>query len=264
MSKEIAERELLANTSIISLVEKYDTPYGTVYYTVMSGMMHSPGYELTLIDDYGQTYNLTDVVPSGKMHRYVPELKNISFYPERTHFSFEVSFDEELKWEDGSEIHKAGTYYFEANLVQKKTTLVNFIPKDNKNVLEEGVQSYIENAKVEEVIQRIDTGAYGILLYVKTGMGFPEETVDDRYYLVLIGNDGKSHLLPCGPVISRYGQLPPVSNIVLSDYNSVVSYEYIYTWNDISSSSGIKEPGVYSYKVNLVTLKSERNFVKTE
>ena len=262
MSKELAEKELLGNSTIIRLLEKYETPFGTVYYTCTGGMMHAPGYGLFLIDDMGHTFNLIEPVPSGKVYRYVPELLNISFYPEKTHFSFEVSYDTELVY-GNNEIHKAGTYFFEANLVTKQTTLLNFIPKDNKTLLEAGVNEYLEKAKVEKVIQRIDTDGYGVLLYVKTGISFPDD-VDDRYFLVLIGNDGKSHLLPCGPVINRYGQLPQVLEITLSDYNSVVSYKYIYTKDNISSSSEVKEPGIYSYKVNLITLESERNFLKTE
>lgn len=261
LSKEIIEWELFAN-GVVRLIEKYETPYGTVYYTLTGGMMHSPGYELLLIEDSGQTHRLTDVVPSGKVYRYVPEIQNIRFYPEQTHFAFEVTFDTELTV-DGNEIHKAGTYYFEANLVQKKTTLVNFIPKDNKSVLKQGVQAYIEKAKVLEVIEEMDTGAYGILLYVKTDMGFPTD-VDDRYYLVLIGNDGKAHLLPVGPVISRYGQLPPLSDIRLSEYNAVVSYERVYTGENISSSSEVQEPGVYSCAVNLITLESEQKFIPSK
>jgi len=262
MSKEIAERELFANGSV-SLIEKYETPYGTVFYTLTAGMMQAPGYDLLLIDDNGEVVSLTDVVPSDKLYRCVPEIKNISFYPKKTHFSFEVSFDSELISDSGEEIHKAGKYYFEANLVKKKTTLVNFIPEDNKDILENGIQEYIKDAKVEELIERFDTGAYGVLIYVKSGMGFETE-IDDRYYLVLIGNDGRAHLLPAGPVISRYGQLPPLSDIKLSEYNSVVTYKRVYTKDDISSSSEIKEPGVYSWEVNLITLESVENFVKSE
>ena len=258
MTRELAERELLQNTSIISLIEKYETPYGTVYHTVMGGMMHSPGYGLTLIDDNGQTYTLTEGVPYDYWWGHIPEIKNINFYPERTHFSFEVSFEEDLS-ADGREIHKAGTFYFEANLVQKKTKLVNFIPRDNQSILEMAVQEYLEKANV---IERYDTGAYGVLLYVKTDMGF-ETDVDDRYCLVLIGNDGKSHNLPSGPVISRYGQLPPLSNITLSEYNSVVSYERVYTWEDIAASPEIKEAGTYFATVNLITLESYTKFITT-
>lgn len=262
MSKELAERELLSNTNIITLIEKYETPYGTVYYTCMSGIMHARGYSLLLIDENGITYNLTEPVPSGKIYYYIPKINNISFYPEKTHFSFEVSFDTELKREDGSEIHKAGTYYFEANLVSKKTTLVNFIPKDNLSVLEQGIQSYLEEVKADKVIERFDTGAYGVVLYLKTGTPLLGDG-DDRYILTLIGNDGKSHLLPCGPVLSLYGELPQISDITLSDYNSVISYKYVYTNDMISASPEVKEPGIYSCKVNLITLESEKSFIKT-
>ena len=134
ITKEIAERELFANNTV-SLIEKYETPCGTVYYTLTGGMMRSPGYDLLLIDNSGQTYSLTNAVPSEKVYRYIPEIQNIRFYNEKTYFAFEVNFDTELKV-DGAEIHKAGTYYYETNLAQKKTTLVNFVQKDNMEILE--------------------------------------------------------------------------------------------------------------------------------
>ncbi len=73
-------------------IEKYATPYGTVYYTLTGGMMHAPGYDLFLIDDAGQECSFTDIVPSEKVYRHVPEIQNIRFYPEKTHFAFEVTF----------------------------------------------------------------------------------------------------------------------------------------------------------------------------
>ncbi|MBO5371037.1 MAG: S-layer homology domain-containing protein [Clostridia bacterium] len=127
MTKEIAESELFANGTVI-LLEKYDTSYGTVYYTLTSGMMHSPGYDLLLIDESGKTYSLTSNVPSEKEYRCVPEIKNIVFCPEGQQFGFEVIFETELYSENGDEIHKAGTYYFEVNLVKKETTLINYEP----------------------------------------------------------------------------------------------------------------------------------------
>jgi len=261
LTKEIAEKEIFANGTV-SLIEKFETPYGTVFYTLTGGMMQSPGYGLFLMDESGQTYSFTDVVPSEKVYRCVPEIKNISFYPEKTHFSFEVSFNDNFSAE-GVEIHKAGTYYFEANLVQKKTLLTGFVPKDNKLLLEQGIKKYTQESGVTEIIEKIDTGAYGVLLYVKTDGGFADDS-DDRYCLALIGNDGKSHLLPSGPVISRYGQLPPILNITLSEYNSVVSYERIYTQDDISSSPELKKSGKYICTVNLITLESKEEFIEDD
>ena len=72
------------------LVEKYETPYGTVCYTLTGGMMYAPGYDLLLIDDNGEIYGLTAPVPSDKVYRTIPEIKNITFTPEGTYLSFVI------------------------------------------------------------------------------------------------------------------------------------------------------------------------------
>ena len=257
MTKEIAKREY-ETQPMRSIVQQYDTEYGVVYYSVMGGMMHAPGYSLDLIDNDGNFYSLDAPVPSGYPWRYVPQLENLRFSYDNSLIAFEVTYGEDMEY-DGKEIHKAGTYYFEANLMEKETKFLKFLPNDTSGILEKAVQEYIAQNNIE-VIDRIDTGDYGTLLYVKTDTEMPTE-IDDRYILVLIGNDGKSHLLSKGPVLSTYGQVPPLENITLSEYNSVVSFERHYTLENIASSPDIKEPGIYYGKVNLITLEIEEKFI---
>ena len=81
MTKEIAQWEY-ENQPMRKVIEKTETEYGTVYYSVMSGMMHAPGYSLDLIDNDGKFYSLDAPVPSGYPWRYVPKFENMkySFY----------------------------------------------------------------------------------------------------------------------------------------------------------------------------------------
>ena len=91
--------------------------------------MHAPGYSLDLIDNDGKFYSLDAPVPSGYPWRYVPKFENMKYSNDNSLITFEITYGEDME-ADGVEIHKAGTYYFEANLAEKETKLINFLPKE--------------------------------------------------------------------------------------------------------------------------------------
>ncbi len=103
-----------------------------------------------------------------------------------------------------------------------------------------------------EYVSIVVDNEYGTVVYLKRK--FNAGTA--RHYLVLIANDGSTYTLVDGaPVLDKMnGSNPPIENITLSDWGSVVNYERVYNSYDFSQSSP-DEPcdGILNVSINLIT-----------
>ncbi len=110
-----------------------------------------------------------------------------------------------------------------------------------------------------EYISTVVDNEYGTVVYLKRN--FNAGTA--RHYLVLIANDGSIYpLIDGAPVLEKMnGNNPPIENITLSDWGSVVNYERVYNSSDFSQSSP-DEPcdGVLNVRINLVTREYKSEF----
>ena len=110
-----------------------------------------------------------------------------------------------------------------------------------------------------EYVSMVADNEYGTVIYLKRN--FNAGTA--RHYLVLIANDGSIYTLVDGaPVLEKMnGNNPPIENITLSDWGSVINYERVYHSFDFSPSSP-DEPcdGILNVRINLITREYKREF----
>lgn len=110
-----------------------------------------------------------------------------------------------------------------------------------------------------EYISTVADNEYGTVVYLKRN--FNAGTA--RHYLVLIANDGSIYPLGDGaPVLEKMnGNNPPIENITLSDWGSVVNYERVYNASDFSQSSP-DEPcdGILTVRISLITRECKSEF----
>ena len=242
-------------------IKSDETPYGRVCYWITSGMPHSPSYNLDLVAANGRIYSLDEGIPRLPGTGAKPERHRI--YIKDNKVSFTIEFDFPIIDVDGiTKLYDAGTYYYEADLEKRETVLISFVPPIPEGIGEE-VRDTAVKALVAEggLIENIITNDYGTLLYVKSETVFSNV----RYGLVLVGNDGKYNWLDNPPILNRYGKTPPIYDITLSEYNSVVSFKRDYRAEDFdtgvySASPDIPKTGVYSVTVNLITLEKIAQF----
>ena len=111
-----------------------------------------------------------------------------------------------------------------------------------------------------EYISTIADNEYGTVVYLKRKINL----VGARHYLVLIANDGSIYpLLDGAPVLEKMtGNNPPIENITLSDWGSVINYERVYHSSAFSQSSP-DEPcdGILKIKINLITREYKSEFI---
>jgi len=122
---------------------------------------------------------------------------------------------------------------------------------------EERVASLIKDDT--EYISTIVDNEYGTVVYLKRKFN----AIGARHYLVLIANDGSIYSLVDGaPVLEKMsGNNPPIENITLSDWGSVVNYERVYHSSDFSQS-GPDAPcdGILNVSINLITREYNSEF----
>lgn len=124
---------------------------------------------------------------------------------------------------------------------------------------EEVIASLIEENT--EYISTVVDNEYGAVVYLKRKFNVNRLTA--RHYLVLIANDGSVYSLGDGsPVLGKMsGDNPPIENITLSDWGSVVNYERVYKSSDFSQSSPDKpRDGILKVSINLVTRQYTNEF----
>ncbi len=129
----------------------------------------------------------------------------------------------------------------------------NHLAQYKKSRSKEEVIASLINANTEYINTVVDN-EYGTVVYLKRK--FNDNTTTARHYLVLIANDGSVYSLGDGaPVLEKMnGNNPPIENITLSDWGSVLNYERVYKSSDFSLSSP-DEPcdGILKVRVNLIT-----------
>ncbi len=122
---------------------------------------------------------------------------------------------------------------------------------------EETIESLIK-ADTEYIGTVVDN-EYGTVVYLKRKFN----ASGARYYLVLIANDGSVYPLVDGaPVLEKMsGNTPPIENITLSDWGSVLNYERVYKSSDFSLNSP-DEPcdGILDVSINLITREYKSEF----
>ncbi len=113
-----------------------------------------------------------------------------------------------------------------------------------------------------EYIGTVVDNAYGTVVYLKRKFNSNVNTA--RHCLVLIANDGSIYPLGDGaPVLDKMnGNNPPIENITLSDWGSVIHYERVYHSSDFSLSSP-DEPcdGILNVRINLITRAYRSEFI---
>lgn len=124
-----------------------------------------------------------------------------------------------------------------------------------KITTEDAIAEFLDNGPIT-LLDRYETGGYGTVLYVN------HQSAAERYYFVLIGNDGAAHSFGRLPILNRWGGTPPVTKVELLDYNSVLYFEARYEAAMLGPDSDVSEPGTYWERVNLMTLTSERGYIK--
>ncbi len=124
---------------------------------------------------------------------------------------------------------------------------------------EELISSLIKTGT--EHIGTVVDNEYGIVVYLKNKLN--PDALRARHYLVLIANDGSIYPLGDGsPVLEKMnGNNPPIENITLSDWGSVINYERVYRSSDFSQSSPDKPcDGILNVSINLITRTCKSEF----
>lgn len=136
----------------------------------------------------------------------------------------------------------------------------NHLAKYKKSRSKEEVIASLIKADTEYVSTVVDN-EYGVVVYLKRKFNVNKLTA--RHYLVLIANDGSIYALVDGaPVLEKMnGDNPPIENITLSDWGSVINYERVYRVSDFSQSSPDKpREGILKVRINLVTREYTNEF----
>lgn len=129
-----------------------------------------------------------------------------------------------------------------------------------KITLEDAIAEYLADEK-SSLLARYDTGDYGTVLYRSFPPIIPGS---ERYGFVLIGNDGKPHLLSRIPILNKWGQTPPATKIELLNFNSELYFEVRYEATMLGPDSHVPGPGTYWAKVNLLSLSQENGFIQDQ
>lgn len=129
----------------------------------------------------------------------------------------------------------------------------------------------ISQSKEELIASLIKTGTehictvvdneYGMVVYLKNKLN--PDALGARHYLVLIANDGSIYPLGDGsPILEKMnGNNPPIENVMLSDWGSVINYERVYRSSDFSQSSPDTPcDGTLSVSINLITRAYKSEF----
>jgi hypothetical protein len=158
LSQEIVVNEILGS-DINHLIGEFDTPYGKVLYIVVGGVMHAPGSQLYLVDEYGNLYNLTpDDIPKIN-YTANPEFYNMKLSEDKKKITFEVRIAKSTPTqpigETESAVYAPGSYYYEANLETKRTERTGFSPIAE---IQESKYAKTENwVSKPEITKEVDT-----------------------------------------------------------------------------------------------------------
>ncbi len=128
-----------------------------------------------------------------------------------------------------------------------------------KTTKEERIAALIKDNT--ELVDIVVDNEYGTVVYLK-GKFNPKAT-GARHVLVLLANDGSSYPLVDGaPILEKMnGNNPPIVNITLSDWGSVINYERVYnSWEFSPSSPYTPRDGIFSVSINLITREFNSEF----
>lgn len=119
----------------------------------------------------------------------------------------------------------------------------------------EEVIGSLTDADTEYVATVVDN-EYGTVVYLKRKLNSSAERYTARHYLVHIANDGSIYPLNDGsPVLEKMsGDNPPIENITISDWGSVINYERAYRSSDFSPNSPDKPcDGILKVRIDIIT-----------
>ena len=127
MTKEevVAEYEKLDWQQIL---ERCETPYGTVLYTVTGGVPHAGSHSLILIRNDGTTAGLLKDMPKADGWGKIAELEDLSFNETDNTVTFKMTFAERAEGIDYGVLHEAGTYYYTVDLKTEECKLLKLDP----------------------------------------------------------------------------------------------------------------------------------------
>ena len=112
-----------------------------------------------------------------------------------------------------------------------------------------------------EYIDTVVDNEYGVVVYLKNRLN--PDALGARHYLVLAANDGSIYPLVDGsPVLEKMnGNNPPIENITLSDWGSVINYIRVYNSSDFSQNSpNAPCNGILNVSINLITKECKSEF----
>lgn len=129
MTKEeaVAEYEKMDWQSIL---ERFESPFGTVLYTVTGGIPHAGTHALILVRNDGLATGLLKDMPKADGWGKTPELEDLSYNGDNT-VTFKMTFSEKadgMDFGDFGVLHEAGTYYYEVDLKTEECRLLKLEP----------------------------------------------------------------------------------------------------------------------------------------
>ncbi len=114
-----------------------------------------------------------------------------------------------------------------------------------------------------EYVATVVDNEYGTVVYLKHKLKASAERYTARHYLVHIANDGSIYPLNDGsPVLEKMsGDNPPIENITISDWGSVINYERVYKSSDFSPNSPDKPcDGILKVRIDIITRQYTSEF----
>ncbi|MBQ9411720.1 MAG: hypothetical protein IJU29_01320 [Oscillospiraceae bacterium] len=120
----LVEEEL--NTWYLSLVDRFDTPWGVVLRMVTGGIPHAGIEELVLFTPAGEKKNLLGPVPPTDAWGRTA-INHLRLSTNRRYLTFDSTFSS-AAYEEERLLHEAGSYYFRSDLSTGETELLRFDP----------------------------------------------------------------------------------------------------------------------------------------
>ena len=108
------------------ILERFETPYGTVLYTVTGGIPHAGSHALILIRNDGTTKGLLKDMPKADGWGKITELEDLSYNESDNTVTFKMTFTEKAEGIDYGVLHEAGTYYYKVDLKTEECALEKF------------------------------------------------------------------------------------------------------------------------------------------
>lgn len=125
MTKEeaVAEYEKLTWQQIL---ERFETPFGTVLYTVTGGVPHAGSHSLVLVRNNGTTTGLLKDMPKADGWGKIADLEDLSFNKGDNTMTFKMTFADKAEGIDYGVLHEAGVYYYKVYLEKEECVLEKF------------------------------------------------------------------------------------------------------------------------------------------